>query len=320
MAILSAPDVTPTLPKDKSMLSGTFAQRKGNSIATILIAVILLLLIVGVGRLFYRPSVIAQTVKVVAAGGDIPPGCRIGFTSLHYLEIPKNYLTAQMVTSYPEVVGRVSRSFIAQGEPIIESMLFEKNRGPSLSIDTSQRAMTLNLSEEALVDHSIAPGDYVDVVATITKDGKKYTKTICQSLSVVMAIPKDALISMKMRSGEQNRITLAVTPVEAEKLAEAMEIGKIRLLLRNRLARAFTNSEGISEVDLLPPELQVSKASSTGSSPVMQQVLPPPPPPLPTSMSGDFKIPTLKSNPLNWIVEVFTGSHKETYTFPQAGK
>lgn len=254
---------------------------------------------------------------MVAAGRDIPAGVRLGFTSLHYVEIPKRYLTPDMAVASNQLVGRFTREFIAEGEPILPQMLLPGRNGLSLNIETHERAVTLSLSEDALVDHSICPGDLVDILVTSTRDGKKYTRTICQEVRVLMAVSRQALLNPRNRNNDINRITLAVSPIESEKLAEAVEVGKVRLVLRNRLSRIQENLPGVGERDLLPAQALIEPLPSKPDWPPSAGMPSPPPPliapPPPVAPEQAQEVKT----PLEWVVEVVTGNHREKYAVPQ---
>jgi Flp pilus assembly protein CpaB len=312
-----APTVTPDVAPIFREKSFSAPKPSGGSpLFGILAAAILILLLIGIWRAFSKPTEKAETIQVVAAAADLPPGCRLAFPSLHYLSIPKRYLTPDMVTSFEQVRGRIIRTYIPQGEPISASMLMPAGQTLSLGFENDQRAMTLQLDEDALVDHSIYPGDRVDILCISNSKGEKFTKTIAQSVPVLMAVPKEAILSQRSRGNEQNRITLAVLPDQSEEIAEAVEVGKIRLVLRNRLSRVTASLSGVAPKDLLPAKALISEEPSA----VAAMPLPPPPmvaPPPPAEIKAEQ--PPAK-NPLQWVVEVFTGSQRSTYGFPQQGQ
>lgn len=308
-------DVPPALSRDQSLRVGKPAGRK--PLTMILVAAIALLVLSGLARSFQKAPVV-ESVRVVAAGKDIAPGCRLGFTCLHYLNIPRNYWSPQMVTSYPDVVGRVATAYIPAGEPIVTSRLLSAGKGLSPAVNVNERAITLKLADDALVDHSICPGDRVDVIATSTaSNGKKYTRTICQNLLVLLSVPKEIVLSDKLRNAEQNKITLAAAPADTEKLAQATETGRLRLVLRNPLNWAQVALSGADERDLLPHDALRIEPPVSGQ-PLNSSLMPPPPPPpaLPAAAAGK-EAAALPPPPLQWIVEVFKGSHKESNAFSQ---
>ncbi len=229
-----ATDIQPLLGKDRVLRHPT--AKKQNSRPTVLVIMaVIALLAIGVLKNIFKPNA-STTVLVVGAQKDLLPGTRIGYTSCHYLQIPKAYFTPGMMDSSQAAVGRVVKYFIPMGEPITDSVLYTGRDTISANFENHERAITLSLDDDALLDHTINPGDTVDVLATVSKGDKKYTKTIGQSIRVLMAIPKEALASNAIRSNERNHITLAATPQLSELLTEAKEVGKIHLVLRSRLS------------------------------------------------------------------------------------
>ncbi len=315
----SAPDV-PTLFKDRALTGNN--PRKSMSAAAVLMLVLMVVL-VGVGiikMMMNRTAVKKDTVTVVGAGVDLPAGSRINFGSLHYVEIPQRYVTTEMLTSSEQAVGKVTKYFIPMGEPISSDELFAQKGSLASNLETHEVAMSLKLDDEAMVDHNIACGDTVDVLAIMTKEGKRFTKTICQDVRVLLANSKAAVESRNLKSNDQSRLTLAVTPQQSELITEAAEGGKIRLSLRSRLSRRTSHLSGVGEDDLLPASAFAPKkeALMPAKPPAWNVGMIPSPPPLPAmpALAGDSAAPVAAPAPLDWVVEVFSGSHKENYSVP----
>jgi len=284
----------------------------------VLAVVALVLVAVGVFRSFYKPQTEAPTIRIVGAGVDILPGARIGFNNLHYLSLPRNYWNKDMIATSDVAVGRVAKVFIPAGEPVMNSSLFNGKDGLSLNFETDERAMTLKLEDDALLDHALEPGDLVDVIVTTASDGKKFTKTVAQKVRVLLTATKEAFLGNRARGSELNRITLAVTPDQAEVLSEAVEVGKLRLVLRNRLSSVSSKLGGVQESDLLPPKALIK---DLGKINIAREI---PTPPAPPSLMPPSDLAPVLSNeansmrtPLQWVVDVFSGSKKESYAFPE---
>jgi hypothetical protein len=104
-----------------------------------------------------------------------------------------------------------------------------------------------------------------------------------------------------------------VTPDLAEAVSEAVEVGKIRLVLRNRLTRIQPRLNGAGPDDLLPASAFAleKKIEPTKEAQEEKKVidLAPPPPPL-------VDAEPVVQGPVQWIVEMFSGSHKESHGVP----
>jgi Flp pilus assembly protein CpaB len=314
MALITAPDVVPVQSKDRGY-SLTKPTRKGNPIMVLAVVIVFLLLAVGIWRSSHNGSAVEKTVTIVAAGLDIPAGSRIRFTSVHYMEIPKRYYSPSMALTPVDLVGRMAKTYIPMGEPIQETMLFSGSNGLSALLENDERAITLQLSDEELVGHFITQGDRVDVIVASAKDEKRYTKTICQNLDVLMCVPKDQTYARSGNS-DKNSITLAVPLHSAEVINEALEVGKIRLVLRNHLGRIQPHLLGADPRDLLPTSALIDPKPLPVAQPTMVArpsfpQLPPPPPIMPLL----DQIPPLPA-PVQWAVEVLSGNHRETYVVP----
>lgn len=183
MAAPTAPSAAPVFSWDTPQAPLKAPRSKGHPLFVVAIAAILLLCAVGLWRAAHSAPKLPM-VEVLAASRDIPAGAAIGFSAVKYMSVPKKFVTTGMVRSLNDVAGHVSKGFIPMGEPILDSMLFTHG-GLSRNLASNQCAITLNLSSDSLVDHSIYPGDKVDVLAVSTSNGKKYTKTICQSVEVL---------------------------------------------------------------------------------------------------------------------------------------
>lgn len=316
------------LSKDRLRTAGNLPQEKSSSASIIIGAVIVLLIIVGIAKtLMSRPDPATMNrSKVVAAGEDILPGTQIGFAQVRYVDIPNEYMEQGMFKATNLAVGRVSKCFIPARNPLSESLLFPKGQTLSNQLETHERAITLKLSEEAMVDHLLFPGDKVDILSTVTKNGKRYTKTLSQDVRVLMSVTKSMLESRGVRAENRNRVTLAVTPDVAEFLTEAEQAGTLKLVLRNRLSATQSHLRGAGESDLVPAglleDITTGGIAPAGSSKATVGELPPPPaipePPPIAEVLAETNAgsgTTAAADPVKWIVEVFSGSKRETYAF-----
>ncbi len=306
-----------------SQAAGTKSGGKSGNSTNMLVGVLLaILIVVGLVRMLTAKPPADETprIKVVAAARDILPGVRVGFADVRYVDLPMDYATKTMFQRSNQVVGRVSTMFVPARNPILNSYLHPENKTLSHSLENHERALTIKLSEEGLVDHQLYPGDRVDVLVTSNKNSKKYTKTIAKNVKVLMATTRDMLQSNGRNSRSQNRVTLAVLPDQAELITHAEQVGTPKLILRNRLATNIPTVQGASEDDLLPESAAMdfprnnNQLGNLNPPPMAEPIaalpdLPPAPP--------DFNqvLPQAVKNSVGWVVEVFTGSKKDTYEF-----
>jgi Flp pilus assembly protein CpaB len=313
MAASTASTVAPVLAWDKNQSQTKAQRKKSNPLLFVAMAAIALLAFSGVWRAMHMAPP-GKFIKVVTAVRDLPAGSRLGFFQLRFLDVPKELTTKDMVVSLADVNDRVIRTFVPAGEPILMSDLFPGHDGLSVSLENDERAITLQLSDDALVDHAILPDDRVDLLAVSSHDGKQYTKTICQDTRVLMCAPKEQQLARHLGTANNNKITLAVSPQLAEYVTEAAETGKIRCVLRNRLGQSAQHLLGVEPNDLLPAKaLAVANVKPANLS--VHSLLLPAPPTVPTEMTA--AVPAAEQpGPVQWLVDVFTGAHKETYGVP----
>jgi Flp pilus assembly protein CpaB len=266
-----------------------------------------------------------KMLKIVTVKRDTAAGVRLGFMSLQFLDIPKELATADMITSLSDVDNHITKAFIPAGEPLRKNMFFRGERGLSQSLEPDERAITLKLDDDYLVDHQIVPDDLVDVLVVSSKDNEKYTKTICQAARVVMCTSKEQTLARHL-GGNANKITLAVNPILAESISEAAEVGKIRLALRNPLSVRKEALDGAEEKSILPSSA-FQKEKEASAQAIQSQnrerqmtLLTLPPPPAFASVPVTETAPAAAAapvTPLDWMVQVFSGNKKETVSVPR---
>lgn len=314
-------------PERKTMLGKdrTFTQPgRNNALSYVMLAALVLLIVLGaVKMLAPKKDTGRDSVQVVGAKQDITPGSRINFSSMHYLTIPKAYMDDSMYTSYKQLFGRMSSTYIRKGDPITKTDLLPKDSLGAL-LNVGERAITLKLDPEMLLDHEIAFGDHVDVIVSSSADNKRYTRTICQNLRVLLAVPKDMMASNSGRANEGNRVTLAAGAADCERINQAADTGKIRLVLRSPGAAEHEYLSGSDQRDILPSFALKELAEKAGN--LLKDLAPSiPAPPLNSfvpaaqpaaDISSIPSPPDMDPAPLQWVVEMFSGSKKETYAIP----
>lgn len=221
-----------------------------------------------------------EMVKICAAGKMIQENTTIGEATLSPWEIRKSTMLPDMVLwgNSREVVGKVARFPIFQGEAVRKTKLTDKKQVPKLAyrITPGMRAVSISTNQVASVSGFVRQGDMVDIIATFSaKAGKStpYSRTILQNVKVLAmgntfylsgeapiapppegAPPKPTAPTMPGAEQDQpqvqigvtaNTITLEVPLKDAEKLALALEQSKIHLVLRNPVYKEFDITDGV---------------------------------------------------------------------------
>jgi pilus assembly protein CpaB len=131
-----------------------------------------------------------------------------------------------------------------------------KGGGVAAVISPQRRAMAVKVDKIVGVAGFIHPGNRVDVLVTLSQQGKvstPVTKTVLENVLVLTVGPEVETAGKQEKPAPVDVITLEVTPGEGEKLALAATEGKLQLSLRN-----FSDSEEVITKGTTIPTLLAS--------------------------------------------------------------
>ena len=210
-----------------------------------------------------------ETELIVVATEDLHRGDKLTKEDMRQVPFLKDSMPLGAHTDAGKLVGRTLIQSLKKTEPILESKLAPTDitaGGLAVIISPKKRAMSIKVDKVIGVSGFINPGHSVDVLVSIKKPGKQVgyiTKIILENILVLSS-------GTEMKEGEKKAskgpdvITLEVTVKEAEKLALALNQGKIQLALRNysdtedELTRGATVSTLLSSY-AIPEETVVVK-------------------------------------------------------------
>ena len=197
-----------------------------------------------------------ETVNVVLARTDVTTGSALTAQQLRTVEWPKEYAPTGSFSDEDEVVGRVLRRALADGEPILEPSLLVVGAEAGLVsvINDKTRAVSVKVDPIIGVAGFVNPGTRVDVVATLRRvdTAKKIpvTKVVLQDVRVLAVDQK----LEEARDGDPevvNVVTVEVDPSEAEHLIYAAHEGKLQLALRTPGDDDLVETKSVGVADLL---------------------------------------------------------------------
>ena len=232
--------------------------------------------------------------QVVIAAREIPRNTPISVDMLKMGETEAE--DPGIASSLEMVIGKVAKARFEAGEPITLQSI-QSPGGLAGIVPPFMRAVTVALDPIIGVGGFLQPGDHVDVVATFNINNGTVTKTVLQDVEL-LATGAEVISGSEGEKGgkskEQPNATLAVMPMDAEKLILAESKGKLRLTLRSPGdVSTLASARGITSRALLgvvPPDVpQASQASS--SYPAAYQQPPP-------SLAGSLTIPSRELEPL----------------------
>jgi pilus assembly protein CpaB len=170
-------------------------------------------------------------VPVVVAAQDVPANVVITREMVGVKEMPSNYVHPRAINNPEQVVGKISKTDLLQGEPVLANRVTTRaqpgNRF-SYRVADKQRAVTIAVSEVAGVAGFPTVGDRVDIL--LFKDNK--TTTLLQNKEILATGDK----TVSQEDGTQRivpTVTLSLSPADAQTLAFAESTGKLKLTLRS---------------------------------------------------------------------------------------
>ena len=195
--------------------------------------------------------------KVVIAAQDVPLGTPLTTAALKTVEWPRANVLAGSVEDPKAIEGRVVRTTLVSGEPVLESKLAPPGAsgGLAASIGAGHRAITVKVNEVVGVAGFALPGNRVDVLVSVPaanmqeSDKQPIAKIVLEGI-LVLAIAQEAHRD-DTKPKVVNAVTLEVTPQQAEKLDLARSIGTLSLALRNQVDTQSAVTPGVRPAQLL---------------------------------------------------------------------
>lgn len=202
----------------------------------------------------------SSVTPVAVAATDLNLGEPLGQNQIHMVSWPSGSVPTGAFTDTKVLEGRVVRTSLARGEPVIESKLapLGTKGGLSAVIADGSRAITVRVNDVVGVAGFALPGTYVDVIVNTQEqqgktDGQSISKIVLEHilvLAVAQQVSRDDTAPKVV-----NAVTLEVTPDQAERLDLARSVGTLSLVLRNQVDQKTMNTDGATKLTLLgkPP-------------------------------------------------------------------
>jgi pilus assembly protein CpaB len=197
---------------------------------------------------------------------------------------------------------RATVASIEQGEPILSSRVTGPGQRASLStsLGEDKRAITIRVDDVRGVAGFILPGDRVDVVLIRSESDsagrKDYSDLLLQDVKVIAIDQISA--ETKDRPTVAKAVTLEVTPLQAQKITLASDIGHLSLILRKSGDPNVVANQRVTASDLIEgAERAAPSPAPANPTPVKTE---PVQAPLPTNAtvwiirdlkSQDYKVP-----------------------------
>lgn len=236
------------------------------------IVMILLSLIAGVAAVVLAARWVGQqaaenTAPVVVASRDLDLGTPLTPAMVQVVPWPSGAIPTGSFKELKQLEGRVARSPVFKGEPILEAKLAPQGTKGGLNsiIPGGKRAISVRVNEVVGVAGFALPGSYVDIMVN-TKDSKDsaVSKIVLKRI-LVLAVAQEANRD-ETKPKVVNAVTLEVTPDEAEKIDLARSIGTLSLVLRNSIDQQDMETAGVRRDDLLGKDKVVPAVQAAAST------------------------------------------------------
>lgn len=242
---------------------------------------------------------------VLVATSDLDLGQAITAQMLQPIAWPAG---AQPVGSFNDtkaLEGRVVRSSIYKGEPVLEPKLAPEGTKAGLDsiIKPGHRAISVKVNEVVGVAGFLAPGSYVDLLVNIRDDRDTAISRVVLERIMVLAVAQEARRPDETKARVVNAVTLEVTPDQAEKIDLARNVGTLSLMLRNQVDTVETTTAGITRKELFDEQVPLVPTAAAPAKPVVRRAAPRP-----------AAAPRAPAEPAS-TVEVIRGTQKSSSNF-----
>lgn len=189
-----------------------------------------------ISALWLRSHNASSFEQVVVAAQPIEAGVSIRPEYIKLISWPAASVPHGAERSVDKLVGRVTRSAIAENELVLERALLHAGAGGSLAavITPGMRAVTIPVNEVAGVAGFAFPGNYVDVLLSTRDDSGQATSKIVLQRVLVLAVDQERSVKDETKGRIGKAVTLEVTPQQAEKIDVARAVGTLSLALRSQ--------------------------------------------------------------------------------------
>ncbi|MDE2254282.1 MAG: Flp pilus assembly protein CpaB [Betaproteobacteria bacterium] len=229
--------------------------RNPRAIAMLVVSLLLGLLAAVLAANWLQQRAVAGN-KVVVAAVDIQLGSRLNAQMLTTADWPAGSVPPGAFTDVKKLDGRVVKTTVLRGEPLVESKLAPVGTAGGLSavIADGYRAITVRVNDVIGVAGFALPGNYVDIIVN-TQDSsnlqhdRQISKIVLQHILVLAVAQETSRDETKPRV--VNAVTLEVTPEQAEKIDLARNIGTLSLVLRNQMDTTKVRVPGVMKPELL---------------------------------------------------------------------
>lgn len=211
---------------------------------------------------------------IVVANTDISLGQRLMPELFKLVDWPASSTPPGAFTEIAMLDGRVVKTSLMRGEPVLEGKLapLGTKGGLSAVIGEGRRAITVRVNDVIGVAGFALPGNFVDIIVNTQREGERNSSTD-QNISKIV-LERILVLAVAQEAGRDetkprvvNAVTLEVTPEQAEKLDLARSVGTLSLALRNQIDPQPGTTLGATKTTLLDEKGGLMKVAAAASAP-----------------------------------------------------
>ena len=216
-----------------------------------------------------------QVNQVAVAAQEINMGQKLTGNMFKLVSWPANIMPPESFSDLTKLDGRVTKSALQVGEPVLATKLAPEGSlgGLSAVITEGKRAITVRVNDVVGVAGFALPGNYVDIIVNTQQEegsgNDKKTKDISKIVLehiLVLAVAQEAGRD-ETTPKVVNAVTLEVSPEQAEMIDLARSIGDLSLVLRNQADVVNAKTEGVTKNSLLEFEEPLPETPMTVEAP-----------------------------------------------------
>lgn len=197
-----------------------------------------------------EPAKKIEVNQLMVAAKDLALGTVISAEDIQLSTWPKKLIPRTAFSKSEDLIGKVVQAQIFAGEPVTEQRVAAQgsSKGLGVLIPPGMRAMTVEVDEELGASGFFRAGTKIDIIATGRPKGdEKFTKIVLQDIQILSMSGEEG----SSRKTPKTIVTMAIKPEDAEKLALALNEGKIHMIVRNALDEKKVATAGVSATELL---------------------------------------------------------------------
>jgi pilus assembly protein CpaB len=201
------------------------------------------------------------TVAVVVPIRPLPSGTMLTESLVAARNVPADFVYDDTITvaEFQAHQNQVLLRDVNRGKPLRKTDVQEVFADFSGSLKPGTRAITIQVDEINSVSHMVQPGNLVDLMLMLSggDDGSK-DQSVVPFLEKIKVLATGQKVTHDDPSEQDPRrrvsystLTLEVTPTQAARLTLALELGKIRAVLRNEKDKDAVYFDSINAGNLL---------------------------------------------------------------------